>query len=149
MQSSRWAPVLRPKTRKTLFEPVNFSVFIYVHFFGISNKFKDLIWTSKFKFSFRELYLNSKFNMPLESEYNISSPFLVTVFLEIFEIFAVTYSIYHHITQLGAVFFRDQTYGPMVWESEDPIVRHYDSCMVWNSDSYFETWNDNVKILCA
>jgi len=27
-QSSRWAPILRPKTSKTLFGPVNFSVFI-------------------------------------------------------------------------------------------------------------------------
>jgi hypothetical protein len=53
MQSSGWASVLRPKTSKTLFGPVNFSVYLRTTVYKI--KFKDLIRTSKFKFSFREL----------------------------------------------------------------------------------------------
>ena len=47
VQSSRWAPVLRPKTSKTVFITVHFSVY--------ENKFKNLIRTSKFKFSIRGL----------------------------------------------------------------------------------------------
>ena len=42
-QSSWWAPILWPKTSKTLFGPVNFKLY--------KNKFKNLIRTSKFKFS--------------------------------------------------------------------------------------------------
>jgi hypothetical protein len=44
--------IFRPKTSKTLFGPVNFSSF-YVELY--KNKFKNLIWISKFKFLFREL----------------------------------------------------------------------------------------------
>ena len=51
-QSSCWAPVLRPKTSKTLFGPVNFSLF-YLELY--KNKFKNLIRTSKLKCSFRGL----------------------------------------------------------------------------------------------
>jgi hypothetical protein len=43
---------MQPKTSKDLFGPVNFSVFFKNY---IKIKFKDLIWTSKFKFSFRGL----------------------------------------------------------------------------------------------
>ena len=57
IQPSRWAPVLWPKTSKTLFRPVNFSVFFKELF---NNKSKDLIWTSIFKFSFRLLYKDWK-----------------------------------------------------------------------------------------
>jgi hypothetical protein len=52
-QFSRWAPVLLPKTSKTLFGPVHFPVFFLKELY--KNKFKNLIWTSKFKFSFRGL----------------------------------------------------------------------------------------------
>ena len=49
MQSSQWAPVLRPSTSKTLFGPV-----VFVNFY--SELYKDkLIRTSKFKFSFEGL----------------------------------------------------------------------------------------------
>jgi hypothetical protein len=76
-QSSRWAPVLWPKSSKTLFGPVNFSVFIYnyikinsrILFGPVNSNFhfeeknksvsewclspsENFIWTSKFKFSF-------------------------------------------------------------------------------------------------
>jgi hypothetical protein len=48
MQSSGWAPILRPKTSKTWFGPVNFSVFIlnyiFVYIPVYKNKFKNLIW---------------------------------------------------------------------------------------------------------
>ena len=43
-------PPAQGKTSKTLFRPVNFSVF-YLELY--KNKFKNLIWTSKFKFSFQ------------------------------------------------------------------------------------------------
>ena len=50
-RKNRWAPVLRPKTSKTLFGPVNFSVlFRYIY-----NRLNNLIQSSKFKFSFRGL----------------------------------------------------------------------------------------------
>jgi len=49
LMMSTW---LRPKTSKTLFGPVIFLVFIQNK---IKNKFKNLIRTSKFKFSFRGL----------------------------------------------------------------------------------------------
>ena len=56
LQSSWWAPVLRPKTRKNLFGPV----YIFQFLFKIcKNEFKNLIRTSKFKFSFRGLVSNA------------------------------------------------------------------------------------------
>jgi len=51
-QSSWWALVLWPKTSKTLFGQVNYSCF-YLELY--KNNFKNLIRTSKFKFSFRGL----------------------------------------------------------------------------------------------
>ena len=57
MQSSRWAPVLRPMTSKTLFRPVHFSNF-YLDIY--KNKFQNLIRTSKFKFSFQGLLMRSR-----------------------------------------------------------------------------------------
>ena len=54
LQFLRWAAVLRPKTNKTLFRPVNFSV-LYLELY--KNKFKNLIRISKLKFSFGGLYL--------------------------------------------------------------------------------------------
>jgi hypothetical protein len=45
-------------TSKTLFRPVNFSVFFIKELF--ENKFKNLIQTSKFKFSFQGLQLQTK-----------------------------------------------------------------------------------------
>ena len=54
LQSSRWAPVHRAKTSKTLYGAVNFFNF-YLELF--KNKFKNLIRTSKFKFSFQGLIL--------------------------------------------------------------------------------------------
>ena len=51
-QCSRWAPVLRHKTNKTLFGPVNFFSFDLKLLKITSN----LIWTSKFKFSFEDWY---------------------------------------------------------------------------------------------
>jgi hypothetical protein len=42
----------QPKTSKTLLAPVNFSSFNLELY---KNKFKNFIWTSKFKFSFRGL----------------------------------------------------------------------------------------------
>jgi hypothetical protein len=59
LQSSRWVPVLRPKTIKILFGPVNFSVFfIELHI----NKLKNLIQISKLKFSFRGLQIYLHYN---------------------------------------------------------------------------------------
>ena len=51
--SSRWAPVLRPKTSKTFVQTSKFFSF-YLDIY--KNKFKNLIWTSKFNFSFRGLF---------------------------------------------------------------------------------------------
>ena len=48
-QSSQWAPAIRPKTS-------NFFSF-YLELDVYTNKFKNLIWTSKLKFSFRGLFL--------------------------------------------------------------------------------------------
>ena len=48
IQSSRWAPLLWPKTSKALFGPVNlFSFYLELY----QNKFKNLIQTNKFIFS--------------------------------------------------------------------------------------------------
>jgi hypothetical protein len=65
VQSSRWAPILRPKTSKKKFRSVNLSVFIYIqtkyckkfrrHYRLRQMQNKNLIWTSKFKFSFGRL----------------------------------------------------------------------------------------------
>ena len=54
LQFSRWALVLQPKTSKISFGPVNFFTF-YLELY--KNKFKNLIWTNKFKFSFGGLVL--------------------------------------------------------------------------------------------
>jgi hypothetical protein len=61
MLSSRWALVLRPKKSKTLFKPVNVSVLIWNY---LKKNFKNLILTSKYKFSFRGLVMvfNATFN---------------------------------------------------------------------------------------
>ena len=53
VQSTPWAPVLRPKPGKSLFGAVNFSIFFKELY---KNKLKNLIQSSKFKFSFWGLY---------------------------------------------------------------------------------------------
>jgi hypothetical protein len=58
-QSSWWAPVLWPKTSKTLFVPVKKCFFKEPY----KNKFKNLIRTSKFKFSFRGLHTLIPYNL--------------------------------------------------------------------------------------
>jgi hypothetical protein len=55
IQSSRWAPVLRSKTSNTLFGQVNFSVFLKEIY---KNKFKDLIWPSKLKYSQKTILIS-------------------------------------------------------------------------------------------
>ena len=47
----RWASVLRPKTSKSLFRPVNIFSFYLLELY--KNKCRNLIQTSKFKYSFR------------------------------------------------------------------------------------------------
>jgi hypothetical protein len=62
-QSSRWAPVLRPKTSKTLFRPVNVvqtSTFFSFYLELYTNKLKNLIRTSNCKFSIRGLKQDSQ-----------------------------------------------------------------------------------------
>ena len=58
-QSSWWAPVLRPKTSKALFVPVKKFFFKEPY----KNKFKNLIRTSKFKYSFRGLHILIPYNL--------------------------------------------------------------------------------------